>query len=87
MDSFSSAQAYNEYVTSMALDRKHLAEWLRQIANQVEDDLLEVEPRAAWLVLSGTYACAPLHLGYGREGGPGIDEALRTTDRYIKCWD
>lgn len=83
MTSASSPQEHNERVTAMQLDRKHLAEWLRELADLIEANALEVEPRAAWLVLSGTHASEPAHIGYGREGGPPISEALRTTDRYL----
>lgn len=77
IDQAESAQKYNAALQQYVLDRKHLAEWLRQQADLIESDRVEVEPRAAMLVLSGARASESLHLGFGREGAPTIAHAFQ----------
>lgn len=71
------AQQFNQQLQQYVIDRKHLAEWLRNQADLIDADRLEVEPRAAMLVLSGINASETLHLGFGRKDGPTMTNAFR----------
>jgi hypothetical protein len=55
--------------------RRDLARWLREIADLMEADLLETEPHAALIVLTGTERHEMASAGYS-EGGDGFDGAV-----------
>ena len=69
------ADAYNKQLQGWVIDRQLLADWFRQQADLIEGDRLEVEPRAALLVLCGATTCEVAHLGFGRPGGPTLTTA------------
>lgn len=71
--------------------QRRLANWLREVADLVERDHLDVEPLAAVLVLSGSAADAVLNLGYEGEDvdfeaacrAPLRRLAVRSTDMHV----
>jgi hypothetical protein len=55
--------------------RRELARWLREIAGDIESDVLETEPHAAILVLTGPEWHEMVSAGYSKDGH-GFDGAV-----------
>ena len=77
MSGSASAEHYNAQLQRYVIDRQHLAEWLREMADLIEADQVFVEPRAALVVLSGSTTSEALHMGFGRAGGPTMTDAYQ----------
>lgn len=60
--------------------KKRLADWLRNLANQIEADAPQVEPLAAVVVLTGRTANEVLNMGYDNDA-VDFEQACKSTMR------